>query len=210
MNLAIDKFPKKRLGLVTGSRCSVMFPLRGDGVVGMSTYAKQLAYQRFFGFYDEVSSWQTEHGNMAESFAFEHYKTYFSADIEEGRFIVEGECGGSTDAETPTKIVDFKCPTSLAKWLDYLYTILDKDQYHQLQMYMYLTGKKEAQIAAYLTETQFMNDTGIQYPVPEEKRMIIVDVKKEHGWEDRLNAQLPFIVQLRDNFIEKLNKQFND
>jgi hypothetical protein len=208
MNFAIDTFPKERFGLVTGSKCSVMFPLKGDGVVGMTTYAKQLANERFFQFYDEKSAWQMEHGKMAEHFAMIHYREYYG-DLDAGGWYVKGDCGGSTDAESPTKVVDFKCPVTLEGWLDFLYDKLDKKYFDQLQMYMYLTDKNESEIAAYITETQFMTDNGLTYPVPEEKRMIIVKVLRDPKWEEKLNENLPFVVEMRDKYIEILKAKFN-
>jgi hypothetical protein len=74
---------------------------------------------------------------------------------------------------------------------------------------MYLTGKEQSEIAAYLTETQFMTDNGLTYPVPEEKRMIIVKVMRDPKWEERLNEQLPFVVEMRDKYIEILKAKFN-
>lgn len=209
MNFAIDQFPKERFGLVTGSKCSVMFPLKGDGVVGMATYAKQLANERFFQFYDEKSAWQLEHGKMAEHFAMIHYKDYFNKDVVQGGWYVKGDCGGSTDAETRDSVIDFKCPVTLEAWLDFMYDKLDKKYFDQLQMYMYLTDKQESEIAAYLTETQFMTDNGLTYPVPEEKRMIIVRVIRDPKWEERLNENLPFVIEKRDQYIEMLKLKFN-
>lgn len=206
--LAIDSFPVERFGLITGSKCSVLFPLKGDGKVGQRTYAKTLANEKFFQFYDERSSWETEHGKMAESFALMHYQQFISDDIEQGKFFCKGECGGTTDALRPDRVVDFKCPTTLNKWLDYLHDPLSKEQKDQLQMYMYLTGKKIAEIAAYLTETQFMSDNGLQYPVPEEKRMIIVQVDKDPTWEMRLDDPLEYVVGLRNIFFERLKQNF--
>lgn len=208
MSFAIDTFPKERFGLVTGSKCSVMFPLKGDGVVGMTTYAKQLANERFFQFYDEKSAWQMEHGKMAEHFAMMHYRQYYG-DLDSGSWTVKGECGGLTDAETDTKVVDFKCPVTLEGWLDFMYDKLDKKYFDQLQMYMYLRGKEESEIAAYLTETQFMTDNGLTYPVTEEKRMIIVKVFRDKNWEAKLNENLPFVVEMREKFIDILKAKFN-
>lgn len=208
MLFAIDQFPMERFGLVTGSKCSVLFPLKGDGHVGQRTYAKILANEMFFQFYDERGTWQTEHGKMAEHWAFMHYEQHFSADITKGRFIVKGECGGSTDAELSDRGVDFKCPTTLNGWLDYLHDPLDKEKKDQCQMYMYLTGLPTWEIAAYLIETQFMTDNGLTYPVPEEKRMIIVPVQKDPTWEMRLDEPLKYVIGLRDEFLERLNKQF--
>lgn len=207
MNFAIDTFKPERFGKVTGSKCSVMFPLKGDGIVGMTTYAKQLANEKYFQFYDEKTPWQAEHGKMGEHFAKLHYAQMYE-DVQDGTWTVKGECGGSTDAETDTKIIDFKCPVTLEGWLDYLYDKLKKDYFDQLQMYMYLRDKDQAEIAAYLTETQFMTDNGLTYPVPEDKRMIIVKVMRDPKWEDRLNEQLPFVIEMRDKYIEVLKSKF--
>lgn len=208
MSFAIDTFSKERFGKVTGSKCSVMFPLRGDGVVGMTTYAKQLANEMFFQFYDEKTIWQTEHGKMSEHYAMIHYRENI-CDIDEGKWYCQDECGGNTDAETEDTVVDFKSPVTLEGWLDYLHEPLDKKYYNQLQMYMFLTGKERSQIAAYLTETQFMNDNGLRYPVPEKKRMIIVDVKKDKAWDSKLKEQLEFVIGMRDKYLQKLNEYFS-
>jgi hypothetical protein len=210
MNFAIDTFPKERFGLVTGSTCSVLFPQKGEGKKGLDTYAKKLANEMFFNFYDEFSNWKTEHGKMGEHFAFMHYEKYIDSGIKPGRFIQKLYCGGTTDAEVSgVKGVDFKCPTTLAKWLDYLHEPLDKKQLDQCQMYMYLSGLTAWEIAAYLTESQFMNDNGLTYPVPEEKRMIIIQVKKDCTWEDSLMAVLPTVIAKRNIYLETLQNHFN-
>lgn len=209
MNFAIDTFPMERFGLVTGSKCSVLFPLKGEGKVGQRTYAKTLANEMFFQFYDEHGSWETEHGKMAEYFALMHYQQYISEDIIKGDWVKKDDCGGTTDALRPDRVIDFKSPTTLNKWLDYLHEPLDKKQKDQLQMYMYLTGKEHAEIAAFLCETQFMSDNGLVYPVPESKRMIIVEVPKDPTWESRLNDVLPSVIDQRNDFLENLKKQFS-
>lgn len=209
MSFAIDTFPTERFGLVTGSKCSVMFPLRGDGVVGMTTYAKQLAINKFFQFYDEMTSRSTDHGKMAEYYAMIHYKDYFNKDVVSGAWYVKDECGGSTDAETRDTIIDFKCPVTLEGWIDFEFEKLDKKYVDQLQMYMYLTGKHKAQIAAYLIETQYMTDNGLTYPVEDHKRMIVVNVEKDKSWEGRLLEQLPFVIGMRDKYLEILKTKFS-
>jgi hypothetical protein len=210
MSLAIDTFNKERFGLVTGSKCSVLFPLKGDGRVGQTTYAKQLATEMFFQFYDERSTWEMDHGKMAEHFAFAHYHDYVSKHISEGRWVKKGNCGGTIDAELPQwKGVDFKCPTTLQKWLDYMFEDLSKEQKDQCQMYMYLTGYDEWDIAAYLTETQFMSDNGLTYPVPEKERMIVRTVKRDPLWEIRLEDPLAFVIRTRNEYIKALQHKFN-
>ena len=117
MNLAIDTFPKERFGLVTGSRCSPLVPKR-SAEVGQISLAKELANEMYFQFYDEHSTWQTEHGKMGEFYALEHFRTYFDETIESGRWIGQEFIGGSTDAECKDYGVDFKCPTTLQGWTD--------------------------------------------------------------------------------------------
>lgn len=209
MSFAIDSFNAERFGLVTGSRCTVMFPLKGDGLIGMRSYAKQLANEKFFKTYDERSSWEMEHGKMAEFHAFNHYEQFINKNIVKGDWVRVGECGGTIDAETDEEVIDFKCPTSLAKWLDFLHEPLKKDYRDQLNMYCHLRRKKRGRIAAYLTETNFMSDNGLVYPIPEEKRMIVVDVQYDPFWESKLNENLPFVIQQRDIFLKKLEQTFN-
>ncbi len=209
MNFAIDKFSVERFGLITGSECSVLFPLKGEGKAGQKTYAKKLANEMFFRHYDEKSNRNTEHGTMAEHFAFIHYQQYFGADLKPGRWIKKGVCGGNTDAELIDRVVDFKCPVTLHGWLEYLHEPLDKYEVDQLNMYMYLAEVDRAEIGAFLTETQFMNDNGLTYPVPEEKRMIIKAVDKDPTFEERLLIKAPEIIAMRDEYLEKLNKAFN-
>ena len=67
MNLAIDKFDPQRLGTITGSKAHILMPKSGKVVEGMVTYARQLAKEKYFQFYDEVSTWQMEHGIQSEA-----------------------------------------------------------------------------------------------------------------------------------------------
>lgn len=210
MNFAIDTFNKERFGLVTGSKCGVLFPLKGDGAKGQETYAKQLAKELFFQTYDEVTSWEMEHGKMAESFAFAHYNERIDNRIEPGEWLRKGDCGGTIDAKIPNvKGVDFKAPTTLEKWLQYLFEGIDKQQECQCRMYMYLTDLPEWEIAAYLTETQKMNDNGLIYPVDEKDRMIRTSVTRNTDWEKALEIQVPSVIAVRDKYVKILEKRFN-
>ena len=207
MNFAIDTFPEERFGLVTGSICTPLFPKR-SAEVGQRNLAKKLANQMYFKFYDEVSTWQMEHGKMAESFAFNYYFDNFD-NIELGKWRMDGHIGGSTDAEAETYGVDFKCPTSLEKWLDYMYEGISEQEYNQCQMYMHLSGKDLWKICAYLLETQFMSDNGLVYPVDHTRRMIVVDVHQNPAWVDKLYQNLPKVITMRNEFFETLKHQFD-
>lgn len=208
MNLAIDTFPTERFGLITGSRCTPLFPKR-SAEVGQRTLAKQLANELYFQFYDEFENWQTEHGKLAEHFAFEHFVKYHDKDLKEGRWIKNGECGGSTDAEGADYGVDFKCPTSLEKFTNYLFDGVDDDQKNQCQMYMWLTGKSKWLIAPYLVETNMMAINGLVYPINDDsKRMILIEVEKDPTWEERLNLAAPKVIAMRDEYLEMLKLKF--
>lgn len=207
MDLAIDKFDPNRFGLITGSACSVLFPKR-SAETGQRTYAKQLATQMYFKHYNEVNTWQMEHGNFNEHEAFEYYQKHYDKNIQKGFFMAKDYHGGTSDALCENYGVDFKCPTSLQKWLDYLTDGIDDQQYHQCQMYMYLFGKESWQICAYLTETLKMGEMGLTYPVPHDKRMIVINVEKEHGWLEKLQSATPKIITMRDHFYKLLENQF--
>lgn len=209
MNFAADKFSPERFGIITGSRCSPLVPIK-SAEKGLDTLAKHLANEMYFEFYDEFGNWQTEHGTMAEQFAHQHYQKYFDENIQEGRWLKVGDIGGNTDAEAEDYGVDYKCPTSLNKWLDYLYSGVDKSQFDQCQHYMMLTGKKRWKIAAYLLETLWMSDNGLTYPVPHEKRMIVTEVKQSEAWVEQFNNSLPMVVQMREIYHNKLIEQFGN
>lgn len=203
-------FHSDRPGLVTGSACSVLFPLKGEGAKGQRTYAKQLAQEKLFGFSDEISTWEMEHGKMGEMMAFKHYVDHINPEIVVGGWRRKEDCGGTTDAETSDTVVDFKCPSTFKAWLDYIHEPLKKEYHDQLQMYCYLTGKPYGEVAAYLIETQRMTDNGLTYPIPEEKRMIRVRVEADENWQDLLIQRVPEVIRMRDEFIETLTKYFND
>jgi hypothetical protein len=208
MDLAIDKFDKRRFGKVTGSKCSVLFPKK-SAEVGQDTYARQLATQMYFETYDETSTWQAEHGNFSENTASEHYGRFYTDDSSRrGVFVEIGECAGTCDELFESYGVDYKCPTSLEGWIDYLYDGINSQQYHQAQMYMYLFGVDKWKVCIYLTETQRMSDFGLIYPVQEKDRMIIIEVEKEIGWAEKLEVAVPKIVAKRTEYFDKLVERF--
>ena len=53
-----------------------------------------------------------------------------------------------------------------------------------------------------------MNNMGLVYPVPEKKRMIIVEEHKDPTFKARLEMNSPFVIKERDKFIEILKQTF--
>ena len=106
--------------------------------------------------------------------------------------------------------MDFKCPTTLSGWLDFLHEGISDQQYNQAQMYMFLYKKPIWHIAAFLLETQRMSDNGEQYPVPHDKRMIINSVEVNLEWQNLLVERTPKVIAMRDFFYQKLVENFGE
>lgn len=204
-DLATDKFPTERLGLITGSACSVLLPKR-SAEKGVDTYARMLAMQKTFSHYDEISSWQMEHGNYAEYHAMNHYKQYHDKSAFKPEFVKDGVFGGSADCLTDTSGVDFKCPTTMQTWLNYLIDGISYEQECQCQMYMMLYKRDTWFIAAYLLETLRMGEVGLQYPVKEEKRMILIKIEKDPNFETKIKLIAPSVIEARDSYCEIFNQ----
>lgn len=203
-----DLFDPNRFGLITGSKCSVLFPKR-SAEVGQRQYAKELANQMYWKFYDNTNNWQTEHGNLGETSAFEYLQMFYDKNAEyRPNFAKKEFWGGQADCISDKCGYDFKCPTSLKNFLDFIHEDISDEQYHQAQMYMFLYNRDIWYICAYLLETDRMSNEGEIYPVPQNKRMIMIEVKKEIGWEEKLRLITPKIIEMRDTFYNKLKQQF--
>jgi hypothetical protein len=116
--------------------------------------------------------------------------------------------GGTCDAIADEYGVDFKCPTSLEGWLDYIHAGIDKQQYCQAQMYMFLFDKPQWKVCAYLVETEWMLQRELRYPVDEKNRMIVVEVSRNEDWKDKLIESSRFVIEERDKFYKALCDQF--
>jgi hypothetical protein len=205
-----DTFSKERFGLITGSVCSPLFPKR-SAEVGQKNLAKDLANNMYFRYYDNVSTWQTEHGNLSESTAFEYYQTHYDKTAEyTPKFARLDNWGGQADCICESVGVDFKCPTTLSGWLDFLHEGISEQQYNQAQMYMFLYKREKWNIAGFLLETQRMADNGDTYPVPYDKRMIINTVEVSKEWQEKLIEITPKIIAMRDFFYDKLVEKFGE
>lgn len=204
----MNEFDPKRFGLITGSKCSILHPKK-SAEVGQRTYAKQLANQMYFRFYDEQGSWQTDHGKNFEADAYVYLHEKFDKTAKhKPDFMHRDEFGGTADCLCDDYGVDFKCPTTLEKWLDYLHVGIDTDQYHQAQMYMMLYGYDKWKVCAYLIETERMTDFGLTYPVPQDKRMLQIVIDKDHEWEDKTYANAVPVIAMRNLFYNNLIDNF--
>jgi hypothetical protein len=204
----MSNLSEKRYGLITGSKCHVLFPKR-SAEVGQRTYAKQLAMAKYFKYSDEISTWQMEHGHYAENEAMEWFQSNIDPKAFKPDFISFEEWGGSADCLTENYGVDFKCPTTMEGWLDYLTDGISDQQYWQCQMYMFLYKKPLWKICAFLTETFRMGENGDRYPIAEQNRMISIDVELDVTFEPRLREISPKIIEMRESFIKQFELHFN-
>jgi hypothetical protein len=205
-----DTFSKERFGLITGSVCTPLFP-KNSAEVGQKNLAKDLANNMYFRYYDNTSTWQTEHGNNSESSAFEYYQSSFDRSaVYTPKFQRLENWGGQADCICDNAGVDFKCPTTLSGWLDYLHEGISDQQINQSQMYMFLYKKPIWNIAAFLLETNRMSENGEVYPVPYDKRMIINSVEVSEEWQSLLIERTPKVVAMRDFFYSKLVDNFGE
>lgn len=204
-----NKFDTRRSGKITASQVHILFPKR-DNPKTKETYAKHLANEMFFGEIQQGETWQTEHGNDAEYHANNYFTQFYDFNVNfKPEFICKGEFGGTPDAISTTYGIDYKCPTSLEKWLDYIHEGIDHQQWHQCQMYMWLTGLKHWKICAFLIENKFMSEQSINYPVPYENRMIVIDVPCDENWANDIQEKAQPIIEMRDKYFNNLKLAFN-
>ena len=207
MNFAIDTFPPERLGRISGSRCSSLVPKK-DAEKGMVTLAKKLASEKYFQTFSEVNTWEMEHGKMGEHWAHEQFKAYHNLQIQKGVFGYDGDLSWSTDAECSEYGVDYKCPTTLDKFNDYLFDGLSDYEINQAQFYMMVCKLDLWLVCPFLMETQRMTDNGLTYPIPEKQRLLIIEVKPDQNWRDKFWSNKDFVINKRDEFIEILKLKF--
>jgi hypothetical protein len=53
-----------------------------------------------------------------------------------------------------------------------------------------------------------MTESGITYPVPQDKRMIQVEVLKDIEWQDKTYKNAESVITMRDFYYQKLVEQF--
>lgn len=193
----------RRMGKITGSSCHILFPKR-ENKTTQESYAMELAIAKLFNYRQNASSWQMDHGHTREAMAMDIFRnTYPFAYFPEFKSL--GEYGGSADCMIPGEDfgVDFKCPTSLEKWLSYLNGV-DHQQERQAQMYMWLYEKPKWKIIAFLNETNFMIDSGEAYPVPPGKRFIVCEIHRDPLFEAQIQERGAILLKRRDEIIEEL------
>ncbi len=218
------QMPDERRGRITASQIHKLFTATGS-IANNDTarnYIRSLAMEDFFGLHESADAWQLAHGHYAEPLAVQAYEQLTGRNVDQLQFITIGEYLGATPdgVDSEDVLLDFKAPVSLQNWALQAMKPISSDYWHQLQMGMVATKTEKARLCFYLTETERMTDYDKYYPVPEDNRLIILELEKDEGlyehcrvpgaetYEDVLNTITATFMMEKDNFMDILAQSF--
>ena len=115
------------------------------------TYLEEWMVEQKFGIRKEISSKYLEKGLEMEDTAIQEYAKLFNVDaVKNDEWFENDYITGTPDIILDNKIVDIKCSFSAFTFPMFDTELKNKAYEYQLQGYMYLTGKTEAEIAYFL------------------------------------------------------------
>lgn len=115
------------------------------------TYLEEWMTEQLFGIKKEISSKYLEKGLQMEDTAIKEYSKLFKADAVKNEEWFENDfITGTPDIILDDRIVDIKCSFSAFTFPMFDTELKNKAYDYQLQGYMYLTGKTQAEIAYFL------------------------------------------------------------
>jgi hypothetical protein len=115
------------------------------------TYLEEWIIEKKFGIRKEITSKYLDKGLQMEDTAIQEYNTLFNTNaIKNDEWFENDYITGTPDLILDNKIVDIKCSFSAFTFPMFEKELPNKDYRYQLQGYMYLTGKSEAEIAYFL------------------------------------------------------------
>ena len=115
------------------------------------TYLEEWMVEQKFGIRKEISSKYLEKGLEMEDIAIQEYAKLFNVDaVKNDEWFENDYITGTPDIILDNKIVDIKCSFSAFTFPMFDTELKNKAYEYQLQGYMYLTGKTEAEIAYFL------------------------------------------------------------
>lgn len=115
------------------------------------TYLEEWMTEQLFGIKKEISSKYLEKGLQMEDTAIKEYSKLFKVDAVKNEEWFENDfITGTPDIILDDRIVDIKCSFSAFTFPMFDTELKNKAYDYQLQGYMYLTGKTQAEIAYFL------------------------------------------------------------
>lgn len=115
------------------------------------THLEEWMVEQKFGIRKEISSKYLEKGLQMEDTAIQEYSTLFNVECFKNEEWFENDyITGTPDLILENKIVDIKCSFSAFTFPMFDTKLANKAYEYQLNGYMYLTGKTEAEIAYFL------------------------------------------------------------
>jgi hypothetical protein len=115
------------------------------------TYLEEWMVEQKFGIRKDIASRYLEKGLQMEDTAIQEYANLFKVDaVKNDEWFENDYITGTPDIILDNKIVDIKCSFSAFTFPMFDTELKNKAYEYQLQGYMYLTGKTEAEIAYFL------------------------------------------------------------
>jgi len=123
--------------------------------VTMTTYLKKWYAEQKSGVREEIKSKYFDKGNMCEDEAIDICAERFGLGILEKNIVHfnDEHFNGTPDVITDEFIIDTKCSWDYVTFLDAVTSPINKDYECQLQVYMHLTGIKNAKLVYVLLDT---------------------------------------------------------
>lgn len=110
------------------------------------SYCKEWLISEITGKKKEISSKYLDRGNSMESAAIERVAKYYCCELEKNEIKLENEYfTGTYDTATIDRVIDTKVPFDCFTF-PFFVSVIDKDYYAQLQVYMDLTGLRKASL----------------------------------------------------------------
>lgn len=180
------------------------------------SYILEKAVEAKYGYRKQFSSKEMEHGIMTEPEAFEAWVkvsgvpyTYTAKEF----FSINDFSGASPDGVLYDgldiiSVCDIKCPQPLT-FMELVAERpeIDTKYFYQLQMQMMATKSETAFLVYYLAKefvNTYTNEVEFTFDIPVEKRIYVVEVKKDQDEQDRMTEKILKAEEYKKKLIEAL------
>lgn len=176
------------------------------------TYVEEWLISALYGAEKEVRSKYLEKGNEMEASAIARYNEF----AEKNTAHFENEwVTGTPDIVMRDMIADIKCSYSPFTFPLFESEVPEKDYYWQLQAYMWLTGRKSAELVYCLENTPPTWDGGewvIYDSVPDHLRIKVFKIEYDPKIEDAIIGRVLLCRRYADELLASIenNRTFGD
>ena len=176
----------------------------------MTTYLKKWYAEQKSGVREEIRSKYFDKGNMCENEAIDIAAERLGLGILEKNAIHfhDEYFQGTPDVITNDLIIDTKCSWDYATFLDAVTSPINKDYEMQLQIYMHLTGVKNAKLVYVILDTPAEVNYGedVFYShIPIEKRFFAFDIEYNESIIKEMQNKVENCREFLNNYDERIN-----